>query len=87
MEVYLAPHAQAKLERMVVETGRPVDQLIEEALAEYDPDLKATRKMLDSRYDDIESGRVKLILGEDVAANSAKRVPPHVVHSLPHERI
>jgi hypothetical protein len=64
MEVHFAPELQAKLERLIIETGCPIEQLIEDALAGYVPELSQTREMLDSRYDDLKSGRVKAIPGE-----------------------
>ena len=64
MEVHLAPELQAKIDQLVIETGRPVEKLIEDALAGYVADLAQTREMLDSRYDDLKSGRVKPIDGE-----------------------
>ena len=64
MEVHLAPELQAKIDQLVSETGYPVEKLIEDALAGYVPELAQTREMLDSRYDDLKSGRVKPIDGE-----------------------
>jgi hypothetical protein len=68
MEVHFAPELQAKLDRLVLETGRPVEELIEDALAGYVLELIETREMLDSRYDDLKSGRVKPIPGDEVEA-------------------
>ncbi len=59
MEVHFAPELQAKLDQLVRETGRPVEELIEDAFAGYAPELAQTREMLDSRYDDLKSGQVK----------------------------
>ena len=64
MEVHFAPELQAKLDQLVIETGYPVEKLIEDALAGYVPELTQTREMLDSRYDDLKSGKVKPIDGE-----------------------
>jgi hypothetical protein len=64
MEVHLAPELQAEFERLVNESGCAPEKLIEDALAGYVPELAAKRKMLDSRYDDLKSGRVKPIDGE-----------------------
>jgi hypothetical protein len=68
MEVHFAPELQAKLDQLVIETGHPVEKLIEDALAGYVPELTQTREMLDSRYDDLKSGRVKPIPGLEVEA-------------------
>ena len=64
MEVHFPPEVQATIDRLVTETGRPVEELIEDALAGYAPELAQTRDMLNSRYDDLKSGRVKPIDGE-----------------------
>jgi hypothetical protein len=73
MEVHLAPELQAKIDRLVVETGCPVEQLIEDALAGYVADLAQIREMLDSRYDDLKNGKVKLVSGDDVVARLRKK--------------
>jgi hypothetical protein len=65
MEVHVKPEVQAKLDQMVRESGRPSDELVEDALVCYFEELAHARKMLDSRYDDLESGKVKLIDGEE----------------------
>jgi Arc/MetJ-type ribon-helix-helix transcriptional regulator len=64
MEVRLPPELQAKIDQLVNETGYPVEKLIEDALAGYVPEIAQTREMLDGRYDDLRSGRVKPIDGE-----------------------
>jgi hypothetical protein len=68
MEVHLAPELQAQIEKLVSETGLPIEKLIENALASYVSELAHTREMLDSRYDDLKSGRVKPIDGEEAFA-------------------
>jgi hypothetical protein len=82
MEVHFAPELQAKLDPLVIETGCPVEKLIEDTLAGYVPKLAQTREMLDSRYDDLKSGRVKPIPGDEVEAyfrekSAAARRPVH----------
>jgi hypothetical protein len=42
-------------------------------IAEYLQDLALTREMLDSRYDDIKSGRVKPIDGEKAFADLRRK--------------
>ncbi len=68
MEVHFAPDLQAKIDQLVSETGRTPDKLLEDALAGYVPELVQTREMLNSRYDDMKSGRVKPIPGDEVEA-------------------
>jgi hypothetical protein len=40
--------------------------LVEDAINGYFDELAYTREMLDRRYDDLESGKVRLISGEEV---------------------
>jgi hypothetical protein len=73
------PEIQAKIDRWVTETGRGPDELIEDAVAGYFEELAQTREMLNSRYDDLKSGRVKPVSADEVAAHfrekSASRRP------------
>jgi predicted transcriptional regulator len=65
MEVHLKPDVQAKLDQMARESGRPSDELVEDAVVGYFDELAHTREMLDRRFDDLESGRVRPIDGEE----------------------
>jgi len=82
MEVHFAPELQAKIDELVTETGRSPDKLVEDAMAGYVAELVETRKMLDSRYDDLKNGRVKPISRDEVTAHfreksaAARRTPP-----------
>ena len=64
MEVHFNPDLQAKLDRLTTETGRAADELVADAMAGYIDELVRVRGMLDSRYDDLKSGKVKPIDGE-----------------------
>ena len=66
MEVHLAPDLQAQIDRLMVETGRAPDQLIGDAMAGYIVELAGTREMLNSRYDDLKSGKIKPVPGDEV---------------------
>ena len=65
MEVHLTPELQAKLDQLVSETGCPPEKFVEDALAGYVPEFAETRELLDSRNDELKSGRVKPIDGEE----------------------
>ena len=65
MEVHVKPEMQAKLDEMARESGCRPEELVEDAINGYFDELAVTREMLDRRYDDLESGRVKLIDGEE----------------------
>jgi len=65
MDVHVTnPELQAKLDRWVTETGRGPDELIEDAMIGHFEELALTRRMIDSRCDDLKSGRVQPIDGE-----------------------
>jgi putative addiction module component (TIGR02574 family) len=66
MEVNFTPELEKKLNDLAALTGRPAVELVQDAVAGYIDDLPETRAMLDRRYDDIKSGKVKLIPGEEV---------------------
>jgi predicted transcriptional regulator len=65
MEVHFTPDVQRKLEQMALESGRPSNELVEDAVIGYFDEVARTREMLDRRFDDLESGRVKPIDGEE----------------------
>jgi predicted transcriptional regulator len=68
MEVHFSPEIEKKLNELAAKTGRPADELVQDAVAGFVDDLTETREMLDSRYDDIKNGKVKLIPGDEVFA-------------------
>ena len=69
MEVQFTPEVQARLDALATETGRAREEFVQDALAGYFDELVEVRSMLDRRYDDLKSGKVKLIPGEEVAAH------------------
>jgi len=64
MEVHFKPETESRLNELAVKSGRATDDLLEDALAGYLQEVAEVRGMMDSRYDDIKSGRVKPIDGE-----------------------
>jgi predicted transcriptional regulator len=68
VEVQFKPDVLEKLEQLARDSGIAASELVQEAVAGYVDELAETRELLDSRYDDIKSGRVKLIPGEEVEA-------------------
>lgn len=68
MEVHFTPEMEKKLTDFAAETERSVDDLIEDAMAGYFDEVRQIRETLDSRYDDLKSGRVKPIPGDEVEA-------------------
>jgi predicted DNA-binding protein len=64
MEVRFKPETELRLHELASKSGRPTDDLIEDAMAGYLAEVVEARSKLDSRYDDIKSGRVKPIDGD-----------------------
>ncbi len=65
MVVHLKPETESRLQELAATTGRAPDELIEDAMTGYLAELTQLRNTLDSRYDEIKSGRVKPVDGED----------------------
>jgi predicted transcriptional regulator len=65
MEVHVTPETAKKLNDLAASSGRAPGEIVEDALAGYLEEVAAIRKTLDSRYDDLKSGRVKPIEGEE----------------------
>ncbi len=63
MEVHLTPDLQAQLDKLVLETGRQKDELVQDAIAGYCSELICVRDMLSKRYNEIKSGCVKPLDG------------------------
>jgi predicted transcriptional regulator len=68
MEVHFAPDVEKKLNDLAAQSGRGTDEVLQDALAGYFDDLVETRDMLNTRYDDLKSGTVKPIDGEEAFA-------------------
>ena len=65
MEVNLTPETEKKLKDLSAQSGRRTDELVEDAMAGYFDEVLEIRETLNSRYDDLKSGRVKPIDGEE----------------------
>jgi predicted transcriptional regulator len=68
MVVQLKPETESRLKELAATTGRAPEDFVEDAMSVYLAELTEERNMLDSRYDDIKSGRVAPIDGEDAFA-------------------
>jgi len=68
MEVHFAPDMEKKLNDLAAQSGRGADEVLKDALSGYFEEVAQTRQMLDSRYGEIKSGKVKPIPGEEVFA-------------------
>ncbi len=65
MDVRVTAETGKKLKDLAATSGRAPEDIVEEALAGYLEEVAAVRETLDSRYDDLKSGRVKPIDGEE----------------------
>ena len=68
MEVHVTPELARQLTELAATTGRGTAELVTDALAGYLAELASLRDTLDSRYDDLKSGRVQTISGLDALA-------------------
>jgi hypothetical protein len=80
MEVHFTPETEKKLKDLAAESGRGTDDLVEDAMVGYLQELVQTREMLNSRYDDLKSGRVKPLSRDEIIAHfreksEARRTP------------
>jgi hypothetical protein len=73
MDVHFRPETESRLQELANETGRAPDDLIEDAMAGYLRELGGVREMLDSRYDDLKTGRVKAVDGEKAFSNLRRK--------------
>ena len=68
MEVHFPPEVQARIDQMAQDTVRRSDELVENVVTDFLEDFVFTREALNRRYDDLESGRITAIAGQDVFA-------------------
>jgi predicted DNA-binding protein len=77
MEVHFSPDIQARLDQLASDTGRSTDEFVRDAMAGYFDELARTREMLDNRYDELKSGKVKPIPANEVEAHFAAKSAAH----------
>jgi len=68
VEVTFTPETEKKLADLAAQSGRGTAELVQDVVDGYLDELAQTRQMLDGRYDDLKSGTVKPIPGDEVAA-------------------
>lgn len=61
VQINLTPRTRARLDKLAQETGRNADDLVEDALVGYLDEVAQLPEVLDSRFDDLKSGRVQPI--------------------------
>jgi predicted DNA-binding protein len=65
MEVHFTPEVQYQLDQLASETGRPQNEFVQDAVSGYLDELVSLRGTLGSRYDDLKSGKVQPVNGEE----------------------
>lgn len=74
MEVHFAPETEKKLKDLAAQSGRKTaDELVQDVIEGYFDELAQTRTMLNSRYDDLKTGRVKPIDGGEFFESLRRR--------------
>lgn len=73
MEVHLRPETESRLQELATKSGCAPNDLIEDAMAAYLPELAQVRDTLDGRYEDLKCGRVKPVDGEHAFANLRRK--------------
>jgi putative addiction module component (TIGR02574 family) len=74
MEIQLTPETEKRLHALAEQSGgATVEELVRDVIEEYLGDLAEARQTLDRRYDDLESGRVKPVPGDEVVARLRAR--------------
>ncbi|MGH9500952.1 MAG: hypothetical protein ACRD3L_17575 [Terriglobales bacterium] len=73
MQVNLKPETESRLHELANQSGRPTDELVEDAMAAYLREVTDIRGMLDDRYDGVKSGRVQAVDGEDTLARLRRK--------------
>ena len=67
MEVHFTPETEKRLKDLAAQSGNgTADQLVQNVVAGYFEEVARTREMLGSRYDDLKTGAVKPIPGDEV---------------------
>jgi predicted transcriptional regulator len=77
MVVHLKPETESRLQELAATTGRAPDELVEDAMAGYLAELAQVRSTLDGRYDQIKSGQVKPLDGEEAFNDLRKKSQDH----------
>lgn len=64
MEVRFKPETESRLKELASKSGRPANELVEDAMAAYLSEVSGLRARLDGRYEEVKNGTTKLIDGE-----------------------
>jgi hypothetical protein len=81
MEVHFTPDLEKKLNELAAKTGRGADEIVQDVVAGYVDELAGVREMLDGRYGDLKSGRIKPVDGEAFFEQLRQREDERLKHS------
>jgi len=73
MSLEIKPNQEAKIAALAAKTGRDEAEILEEVIDSYFDELADVREMLDQRYDDFKSGRVKELTPEQLREDVERR--------------
>lgn len=73
MELHFTPELEAKLKDIAAQRGQGPREFVQELVAASVGELVEVRAMLDRRYDDLKSGRLKPIDGDEAFARLRKK--------------
>jgi predicted transcriptional regulator len=65
MVIHLKAETKARLQKLSTNSGRAPEEIVEDAVAGYLAEFTQLRERLDGRYDEIVSGRVAAMDGEE----------------------
>ena len=73
MEVRFKPETESRLVELAARSGRAQDELVEDAMAGYLAEMAQVRDTIETRYNEIQSGRAKTIDGASFFENLRHR--------------
>ena len=85
MEVQFAPELEKQLNDLAIQSGCGPAELIQDVMAGYLSEVGGTLEMLNHRYDDIKSGRVKLMMARKLSPVYTRELSRGV--TAPYERL
>jgi predicted DNA-binding protein len=73
MSLEIKPNQEAKIAALAAKTGRDKSEILEEVIDSYFDELTDVGHMLDQRYDDFKSGRVKELTPDELREEIERR--------------
>jgi predicted transcriptional regulator len=76
MVVHLSPETESRLQELAATTGRAPEEIVEDAMTGYLAEFAQVRDKLDRRYDEMKTGQVQPIDGEEVFRQLRQKQKP-----------